>query len=241
MDRAFGILMAFPERGSVSLGELARRAGYPKTTVHDLLEPLIRIGAVERDGDLLRLGLLLFELGMRASGRPDLRAVALPHMQDLMTATGGTVHLAVRDRTDVVYLEKLVGGRPSPAPSVVGGRMPIHLSAVGKAILAFSAAEVVADVVEADLEAATRSTITRREDLLAEIGRVRSQGVAVDRGELRADLVCVGAPIRDGAGVAVAAISVAARTGAVNLALAAAKVRRTAAAVAEALARPVPS
>ncbi|WP_344989837.1 IclR family transcriptional regulator, partial [Tsukamurella soli] len=133
--RVSALLAAFrPDEVAVGVNELARRTGIPKASVSRLVAELVEEGLLERSGGRVGLGLRLFELGERASRRRSMREVALPFLADLRAATGQTVHLAVLDGAEVVYVE-ILRGRDGPwLPSGVGGRLPAHATGVGKAL-----------------------------------------------------------------------------------------------------------
>jgi len=155
-----------------------------------------------------RLGMALFELGQLAPGQRGLREVAAPFLTDLFEATRQTVHLAVRDRDEVVYVQKIDGRRGPAMPSRVGGRMPTYCTGVGKALLAFSPPDDIAAVLGKDLHRRTARTVVAPGLLVSELARVRAQGVAVEHEESTIGVVCVAAPILAPAGNAVAAVSV---------------------------------
>ena len=138
INRAVDLLAAFTHGpGSVlTLAELARRTGLPKPTLHRLLAALEVQGLVDRTASGYQLGIRLFELGEHVPRKHKLREAALPFMQDLFEASHDTVHLAVLDGTDVVYLERIHGHRALNVASRVGGRLPAHCTGVGKALLA---------------------------------------------------------------------------------------------------------
>ena len=130
---------------------------------------------------------------------------AVPHLYALAARTGLAVQLAVLDRTEVVYLERvLVDGYRLPTRQ--GGRMPAYCTGLGKAMLAFddAAAEVV---LRSELPRRTRNTITEPEVLRSNLAEVRASGVALDHKESYEGLGCVAAPIRN-SGRAIAAVSV---------------------------------
>jgi IclR family transcriptional regulator, acetate operon repressor len=210
LARAFDVLDAFPET-PIGLSELARRSGLSKTTTHRLVAQLVRHGAVERVPGGLRLGLRLFELGQRVPGLQPLRSRATASMYDLLAMSGETVHLAIRDGTEVVYVEKLVGSRGTLAPSRRGGRMPLQDTAVGKALVAHLAADELDDLLG---QVSTK--------LAADLADVRRHGFAVSIEELEPGLVCVGAPILGRDGEPMAALSIAGRNASVGRGAAAA-------------------
>ena len=131
------------------MSELARRSGLPKTTTARLAADLVRHGFLDRaDGGAFKLGNKLFQLGSLASRERELREVALPYMADLRQVSRHTVHLAVLIGTDVVYVEIVSSTGGPRMPSEVGGRLPAHAAAVGKAMLAFSPPDVLEAVID---------------------------------------------------------------------------------------------
>ncbi len=209
LGRAFAILFAFTaDDEGVALAELARRTKLPKATVHRFLRQLCELGLVERGAQGYALGLRMFEIGMREQVSRDLRA-ALPILGDLRDATHQTVHMAVLDDLQVVYIEKLAGHSGPPLASRVGGRLPAHCTGVGKALLAFGPKEVASAVLRAPLARLTPRTIVLPGPLGRELEQIRRDGVAYEREESTRGTVCVACPVMGTEGSAVAAISVA--------------------------------
>ncbi|MEW2499675.1 IclR family transcriptional regulator [Amycolatopsis sp. NPDC047767] len=208
-SRVAAILGAFrPGDDTVGVSELARRTGLAKTTVHRLTRHLCDTGLLEPDGSALRLGLRLFEIGQLAIRRRGLVEAARPSLADLREATRNTVHLAMLEGTEVVYLDVLRGPDAPDVPSRIGGRFPAHATGVGKAILAFSPEPSVAQVIDAGLPRISRRTITAPGLLRRQLARVRAEGVAFEREESGVGVVCAASPLLDAAGTAVAAISI---------------------------------
>jgi DNA-binding IclR family transcriptional regulator len=206
LRRMFALLEAFRGSDELSLAELARRSGLPKTTAHRLVGLLVSEQILERRGNDYRLGLRLFELGELVPRKRSLREAALPFLQDLFEATHETIHLAVLDGTDVVYLERISGHRKVKAPSAVGGRFPAHATGVGKALLAFTP-DAARTVLARPLLRVTPYTITAPNVLADELRRIAAAGVAFDREESTPGVSCVAAPVLVGH-EAVAALSV---------------------------------
>jgi DNA-binding IclR family transcriptional regulator len=202
IDRVSLVLDAFDGPGRLTLAQVVRRTGLPRSSAHRMLDRLVQLRWLRRDGRVYELGMRLVELGSLAVHQDRLHRAADPLLHELHRATGLVVHLAVLDGTDVMYLHK-VGDRMTAAiPTRVGGRQPGHCAAVGKAIMAYAAAP------EVDLTAAkTKFSIGSRAQLSAELTKIRSHGVAFDREESLAGFGCVAAPI-GGPGEAVAAVSV---------------------------------
>ena len=146
------------------------------------------------------------------SNQLDFRKVAEPILRDLAEKTKQTAHMVILDRNEVVYIEKIetqqqAGGLKMA--SRVGSRNPVHSSAVGKVLLSYSSDEVVEDSLkEAGLPRRTANTITDPDVFREHLKLVRKQGYAMDDEENEKGIRCLGAPIFDGSGRPVAAISV---------------------------------
>ena len=207
LERADVILEAFDARHEdLTLLGLVERTGLPKTTVHRTVKKMLELGWVQcRDGRYT-IGIRLFERAVLAARPISLRAAALAPMQALRTATLETVHLAVLDGTQVVYLEKLTGHRPIGTSSRVGGRLPALCTALGKVLMAFRA-EGPWSAVDVPV-ARTEHTLTDPVEIRRVLARVRREGVAYDREEGDLGVHCVAAPVTAPDGACVAALSV---------------------------------
>jgi DNA-binding IclR family transcriptional regulator len=214
VGKALAILDVF-EGGASILGvsEIARQAHLAKSTAFRLLASLEQQGYIERRADRYCLGKRLFELGNQVSWcRPrSLRETALPYMCDLFSTIRKTIHLAVLVDGDVLYVEKLQGHDQVRAPTRVGGKVSASTTALGKAILAFSAPAVVEDALKKSPSLRTPHTILLPSLLLEELETVRREGVAYDREEVMIGLTCVAAPIMS-LGEPVGALSVSGNT-----------------------------
>jgi DNA-binding IclR family transcriptional regulator len=209
LGKVLVVLHAFrADDDAVSLAELGRRTGLPKTSLHRVISDLVRARLVDKADAGYRLGGQLFELGMRASVERGLLEVAIPFMQDLYERTHETVHLGIREGIEVVYVEKIGGHRQATTPSRVGGRMPLYCTGLGKALLAFSPPDVLEQVVAAGLRRQTPRTIIAPGLLRKELDRAVRAGVAFEHEESAAGIVCVAAPVRGADELALAAISV---------------------------------
>ncbi|MGE0304415.1 MAG: IclR family transcriptional regulator [Acidimicrobiia bacterium] len=237
VGKALSLLITF-DGGTRVMGvsELARRAGLPKSTAFRLLRILVLWGLVERVGNRYSLGARVCELAEHASdsNRRRIRDLALPYLQDLYETTHETIHLAVRDGADVVYLEKLYGHNRVQAPSRVGGRLNAGCSALGKAMLAFSDAQVFRQVVR-HMRPHTRYTIMAPNALASELRIVRGDGVAYDREESALGVTCVAAPIIGAGNQLIGAVSIAGPVHRFDPTTRASAVRGTASAIASAV------
>jgi IclR family acetate operon transcriptional repressor len=218
VGRVATLLGAFDRRDdSVGVSELARRTGLAKTTVHRLSQELVDYGLLDSEHGSLRLGLRLFELGQLANAQRDLSDLALPLMADLREATRQTVHLAVLQSTDVVYIQILRSASAPKLPSRVGGRLPAHATAVGKALLAFSDPGAIDQVIARGLGRVGPRTTTAPGLLLRELARIRANGIATEHEESAAGIVCAASPVLDRHGTAQAALSISGWIGQLNI------------------------
>ena len=206
------VLDAFSrDRRTLSLSEVARAIDVPLSTAHRLIGELCSWGGLERDdGGRYRIGLRLWELGALAPRALGLREAALPFMEDLYEVTHENVQLAVRDETEVVFVERFAGRNAVAVYTEVGGRFSLAPTGVGLVLLASAPAELQEQVLAAPLKRYTPWTITDPAQLRRVLADVRRSGVAVSDRQVTADAVSVAAPItqRD---TVVAALSIVVR------------------------------
>jgi DNA-binding IclR family transcriptional regulator len=208
-SRALDLLGAFdPDHRSLTLSALARRSGLPLATAHRLVGELHRWGALARipTGEYV-IGRRLWDLGLLAPVQAGLRQAASPFLHDLYGATLATVHLAVRDGTEVLYIDRLSGHVSVPVISKIGSRLPMHATGVGKVLLAYAPDEVVADVL-AHLTRVTPYTITQPSRLVDQIRRVRTDGYATTGEEMSLGACSAAVPVRGADGEVVASLGI---------------------------------
>lgn len=239
LGKAMAILRSFgPDDRQLPLAELVRRTGLPKATVHRMAGDLVAHRLLDKTSHGYRMAGGLFELGMMAAVERTLLEVAMPYLQDLYERTHETVHLGVRDGLEVVYVAKIGGHRQARSPSRTGGRMPMHCTAIGKALLAYSGPDVRAGVLHGPLERRTPRTIIAPGLLAQQLDRVLETGVAHEREESTEGLLCIAAPVLDADGTTpLAAISVTGPVGRFRPEAHETAVRAKAAALASTLAR----
>ena len=207
---ALDLLDCFAHDEELGVTQIARRLGVAKSTAHRLLSTLCARGMAEQipGSTQYRLGLHLYELGQLAQDRVPLRHLALPMLEELRILTGQTVHLSIADGPDIVFLERLQTLRGIPLLGDRQRRMPLHSTSSGKVLAAFDP-EVAQARESAGFPQMTVKTIHSAAQWAASLEAVRRAGVAVTDGENRLGLASIAAPIRDGSGRAVAAVSVA--------------------------------
>lgn len=198
----------------MSIRDLSAGLNLPKGTIHRILSSLSYFGYIRQDPEtkLYFLGLKLMDLNAQLGNQLDFRKVAEPILRDLAEKTKQTVHLVILDRDEVVYVDKIETQQPAGGlrmASRVGSRNPIHSSAVGKILLSYFPEEAWDEFLQRKgLPRRTPNTLTDPEGFRDHLKTVRRQGYAVDDEENEQGIRCVGAPIFDGRGRPVAAISV---------------------------------
>jgi IclR family transcriptional regulator, KDG regulon repressor len=217
VSRALDILELFLTDGTLSAPEITARLGLPRTTVHELVNTLVErdflvaeAGAPTR----YRLGIRLFQLGGHFADRLDFTHEARDVAADVAAACDETVHVALLDGPDVVYVAKVDSTHPVRMVSAVGRRLPAHCTAVGKVLLS----AVSMEAFEARyprghaLPAMTPHSITSPARLRQALAEVREAGVAYDDCESNEAVRCVAAGVYDGAGNMVAGMSISVPT-----------------------------
>jgi DNA-binding IclR family transcriptional regulator len=203
------LLSAFDEdHRRLSLTDLARRTELPLATAHRLTRELVREGALVRTSSgEYAVGRKLWSLGLLAPVQTDLRQVASPFLHDIYGATLATVHLAVRDGTRVLYVDRLAGNRSVRVVSEVGSRLPLHATGVGKVLLAHAPLDVQ-ELALAQLTRVTPYTITQPARLRIQLDRIRTDGYATTVEEMSLGACSVAVPIAQSPGVVVAALGI---------------------------------
>lgn len=209
LGKAMAVLLSFTvERTTLSFTDLQQTTDLPKATLHRHLRDLQTAGLLERVSDRYRLSMLVFELGMRASVERNLIEVSTPFLEDLYERTHETVHLGVREGHEVVYVSKMGGHQQAVAPSRLGGRMPLHATAIGKALLAHAPDDIRAEVLSTPLRRLAARTITSATVLSDQLEDCLRTGTTFEFEESAVGIVCVGSPVLDGDDRVIAAISV---------------------------------
>jgi DNA-binding IclR family transcriptional regulator len=205
-SRLLNVLGAFDEKHrSLTLSELAGRAGLPVATVHRLAAELVAGSALQRRPDgRFEVGRLIWSAGLLAPVEGRLREVAEPFLHDVYAATLATVHLAVRDGDEVLYLERMMGRTSVPIVSSVGSRLPMHCTGVGKVLLAFAPRQVQDDVL-ASLTRITPYTIVTPSVLSGQLEHIRREGVATTSEEMSLGGCSLAVPVVQSSDGAVAA------------------------------------
>ena len=214
IDRAAQILDCFGfDHQELSVSEIGAKTGLHRSTAHRILMALEYNDLIKQNPSTgkYHLGIKLFKLGHQAVSQLNLREICRPFLSRLMNDTKETIHLAVLDDDQVLYLDKVEGPHALRMPSRVGRHIPTYCTSLGKAMLSCLDDQEVKSILRRQtLKPHTENTVKNINQLLADLGSVRKRGYAVDNEEIEIGLRCVGAPLRDYTGGMVGAISVAA-------------------------------
>ncbi|MFH9298974.1 IclR family transcriptional regulator [Streptomyces sp. NPDC017520] len=194
------VLSAFDrERPSQTLSEIAHRTGLALSTTHRVVAELAGWGVLERAADgSWHVGLRLWEIASGCPRTQILRDVALPFMQDLYEVTHENIQLAVREGTELVFIERIAGHRSVELLTMVGTRFPIASTGMGRVLLAHAPQEIQEEVLDAPLRAWTPHTVVDPKALRAQLDRIRREHVCVSDRQLSESTVAVAAPVRIG-------------------------------------------
>lgn len=209
VDRALAVLTSFIATPEAGITELAGSTDLSPSTVHRMLRALVAAGFVEQDPatERYRLGPTAVVLGHSARESLGLER-ALPILRRLGGETGESVNLGVRDGFEVVVVLRIESVQPLRLDQPPGTRIASHCSSMGKSMLAFGDDNL--DGIS--ISTPTAHSISSKKELRAELKRVRKRGYSIDAEESIAGVTCIGAPILDQAGHAVAAIAIQAPT-----------------------------
>jgi len=209
LDRAIDILGCFgPDAHALTLTELSDRTGLPLSSCHRIVASLVARGYLDRGADRrYRVGTALWTVAQHAPLSDRLRESALPALARLYEETGENITLAVLDRGQALYVERLMGERSIPTVSRAGGYLPLHTTGVGKVLLAYESAEEIERYLSEPLARPTRDSIGNPERLRRELAEVRERGYAITRQEMTAGSGSIAVPIMHG-GQCVAAVGV---------------------------------
>lgn len=198
------------EHAEWGVREVAVKLKIAKSSAHDLMSSLAKLGFLNKTEDnRYRLGWRLVTLSETLLATTELRKEAHPVMEDLAVEFQETIHLAVLDDTQAVYVDKLEGRQAVRVElTSLGARLYAHCSALGKVLLAYQDEDEVKRIIQtAGLPRFTENTITDAKELLQSLEKIQKQGYAYDLEEILPDLCCVAAPIYNHTGQVVAAIS----------------------------------
>ena len=213
MAKAFAILEAVGRNGrDIGLTEISSQIGLHKSTAFRLLTTLELYGYVSKDCETSRykLGLKILELAGQLLEEIDIRKIARPVLEKLVSECNETAHLVILEKNRIVYIDKVESSNPIRLHSRIGFFGNAHSTSAGKAMLAFMPKTLLTQIIkETGLPKKTNRTITNEKILLEHLKEIKQRGYAIDDLENEEGVRCVAAPIRNHLGETIAAISVA--------------------------------
>lgn len=209
VDRALTVLDILAQHGELGVTEIAARLDVHKSTAFRLVGALEQHRLVEQLGERgkYRLGFGIVRLAGATTARLDLARESQPVCRRLAAEINETVNIAVMDDGAAVNISQEHGNAVVSVHNWLGKRTPLHATSSGKVLLAWSGTDILATVLDAELDRYTAATITDPAALRAELGRIRQRGWAGAAEELEAGLNAVAVPIRGVGGSVVAAVS----------------------------------
>jgi len=206
VERALDLLLCFAEESDLSLTELSARAGLHKSTAHRLLASLEGKGFVRRDpvSERYRLGYRIWELSANLAQDDDPAVILLPEMERLRDQLGETVSLYVRDGLERIRVQAVQSSQAIRRVAPVGARLPLHVGASGKILVAFGTPELQRELLASGLwtDAEQRCAFERQ------LQEARESGYATSLEEREAGAAAIAAPIFNRAHRMVAALAV---------------------------------
>jgi len=206
----FSIIETIKREQGPSVTDIARELGLAKSTVYDHLSTLEQSEYVVKDEQSYYLGLRFLDLGVTARRRHIQSDLITEKVDELATETGERAQFVTNEHGWGVYIYQAFGEKAVKTDSRIGRRFPLHISAAGKAILAFLPEKQVDAIIETrGLREDTDNTITDSDRLLAELETVRDQHHAFNREESTNGLNAVGVPVLADGQRVIGALSVA--------------------------------
>ncbi|WP_100399203.1 IclR family transcriptional regulator [Bacillus sp. FJAT-44742] len=211
VTKSMALLTLFRQHEELTLQEMVKLSGIPKTSAHRMVGALLEMGFLQKEKDgRYSLGMLFLEFGQLVSERLDIRKAALPVMQKVNRETGEAINLVVKDQLEAIYVEKLEASHPVRLYTKIGRRSPLYAGACPRIILAYTEeTEQQAYIEKANLIPFASGTITSKEKLLQSLHRSRIDGYTISFSELENDTVSVAAPIFDYKNSIVGGVSIA--------------------------------
>lgn len=212
VNNAIRILREFTlEDKELGITELSERLGLAKSTIFRLVSTLNGNNLVEKNKytHKYHLGIGSFELGFAVYHGNELRSIATPLLNKLMTTYREAVHLGVYDRGEVVFLYKMVPDDHNGTVSKIGKRIPSYCSASGKVLLAVQSEQEIHRVIQQGLDRHTPKTITNGESLIEQLREVRKNGYSIGMSEYKDGICSIAVPVLSNTELVIAAVSLA--------------------------------
>ncbi len=215
LARGVSVLKVFASSNRpLTLTEIARAVGINKVTATRFCYTLSELGLIKRDAQLKYcLTPKVLSLGYASIRSSGWLKIARHYIEELSKEINETVNLSMLDDNEIIYLVRAKTEKILPYDLMIGSKLPIHCTSMGKVLLAFGLEEKTQDLfANLDLQPFTHRTIIRKDDFLAEIEKIRKQGYSISNEEFSLGLRSIAAPLFCDRGYAVAAINIAVPT-----------------------------
>lgn len=211
VQNSIRLLKCFTETKPIwKVTDLAKELNLAKSTVSRIIATLVNEGFIIKteNSSAYRLGLAVLTLGGVVTSNIEMLREAEPVLNQVVSETGETAHLAILDGLDTIYVKKEVSTNLAQIATHVGRKNPSYAISSGKVLLAYSDPALVDAVIEKGLEKLTQHTITNPEQFRFILNKIRQQGYAVSREELTEGVNSIAAPIRDYRGNVVSSLNI---------------------------------
>ncbi len=210
IERAFDVLEYFNiNNKEVGVTELSKKININKSTLHGIMKTLVQRNYLKQnENNKYMLGTKLLELGVLVQKHFQVTDIPKKYLKDLVNKHKETVHVAVLEGNEVVFIDKLESSQSIRMVSEIGKRLPAHSTALGKVLLAHLPDKEKKQFTKKKLKKVTFKTITDPDQLLEELDKIKEKGYAFDDEEVIKGVRCVSAPIRNHSGEVVAALSI---------------------------------
>ena len=212
VTRSLRILEAVAQHQPVTVGELTKLFGLPKSTVQRTLVTLAEAGwlrANRKDTTRWEIGARVLAVRPAALQGSSLFAAAREPMVRLRDAVNETIHLSVPDALQcMVVVDRVDCSHAVRTFHTVGDTSPLHATATGRAVLAHLPKQDVEELIERGLERYSDTTPAGPDELRTELDRIRADGYAVNRNQYRPDVCAIAAPVLDEDGTPLATVAI---------------------------------
>jgi IclR family pca regulon transcriptional regulator len=212
IEKGLNIISLLSHYGSpLNLEELVKISGFKKTSCFRILQTLTRSGFALKDRETggYYIGPKMISIGLNALGNRGIREVALPFMKEIQRKSGATVNLAILNGSEVVFVERIQSAHIIEGNLRVGSRFSVHLSSMGKAMLAHLPKDELSIVLkQIRFEKKTEKTISSIKALKEALKEIRAVGFAINDEELATGLFTIAVPLLNHTRVAIAAMNI---------------------------------
>jgi IclR family transcriptional regulator, pca regulon regulatory protein len=218
LERGLAVIKAFgPEQSTLTLAEAAAKTGLTRAATRRFLLTLAKLGYVGTDKKTFWLRSRVLELGYSYISSQPWWQVAQPILEEAARGTQETCNIAILSGTEIVYVARVIARRIISTNLSVGSRLPAHVTALGRVLLAGLPNDELKDVIkQISLAKLTGHTIDDKRKLHAVIEQVRKDGFAIVDQELELGLLALAVPIKAPSGVVLAALGVSVSAGRIS-------------------------